>query len=213
MYVVIGNDGNGNSAVIQFSTTVGTGTGQFTWHTCGTESTIGTASTTGVTLFAGAFDNVYFTSTSGSSPSGNLYVCGNTSADATVYQVRITSNAISASGTSVLAVSTGNTTCFPVTEVFSASTDLIFLSVQSLGSTATKVNCPSNAGCLMSFSVPTTLGGTLPTGTAAALAAVGGASGVVIDNTVAPGTMHTSQVYFSTLTSGMAVQASQAALK
>ena len=112
-----------------------------------------------------------------------------------------------------LAVSTGNTTCFPVTEVFSASTDLIFLSVQSLGSTATKVNCPSNAGCLMSFSVPTTLGGTLPTGTAAALAAVGGASGVVIDNTVAPGTMHTSQVYFSTLTSGMAVQASQAALK
>ena len=66
----------------------------------------------------------------------------------------------------------------------------------------------------MSFSVPTTLGGTLPTGTAAALAAVGGASGVVIDNTVAPGTMHnSSQVYFSTLTSGTAVQASQAALK
>ena len=214
VYVFLGNDGNGNSAVIQFSTTVGTGTGQFTWHTCGTESTIGTASTTaGIPVFAGTFDNRYFTSTSGSSPSGNLYVCGNTSADATLYQVRITSNAIAASGTSVLAVSTGNTTCSPVTEVFSASTDLIFLSVQSLGSTATKVNCPSNAGCLMSFSVPTTLGGTLPTGTAAALAAVGGASGVVIDNTVAPGTMHTSQVYFSTLTSGTAVQASQAALK
>jgi hypothetical protein len=213
VYAVIGNDGNGNSAVIQFSTTVGTGTGQFTWHTCGTESTIGTASMTGVTLFSGAFDNVYFTSTSGSSPSGNLYVCGNTSADATLYQVRITSNAIAASGTSVLAVSTGNTTCSPVTEVFSASTDLIFLSVQSLGSTSTKVNCPSNAGCLMSFSVPTTLGGTLPTGTAAALAAGGGASGVVIDNTVAPGTVHTSQVYFSTLTGGTAMQASQAALK
>jgi hypothetical protein len=213
VYVVIGNDGNGNSAVIQFSTTVGTGTGQFTWHTCGTESTIGTASTTGVTLFAGTFDNLYFTSSSGSSPSGNLYVCGNTSADATLYQVRITSNAIAASGTSVLAVSTGNTTCSPVTEVFSASTDLIFFSVQSLGSTSTTVNCPSNAGCLVSFSVPTTLGGTLPTGTDAALAAGGGASGVVIDNTVAPGTVHTSQVYFSTLTGGTAMQASQAALK
>jgi hypothetical protein len=212
VYVFLGNDGNGNSAVIQFSTTVGTATGNFTWHTCGTESTIGTASTTGTPVFAGTFDNIYFTSSS-SSPSGNLYVCGNTSADATLYQVRITSNAISASGTSVLALSTGNTTCSPVTEVLSASTDLIFLSVESLGLTSSPVNCPSNAGCLMSFTLPTTLGGALPTGTTATLAASGGTSGLVIDNTVAPGTLHTSQVYFSTLTGGTAVQASQAALK
>jgi hypothetical protein len=47
----------------------------------------------------------------------------------------------------------------------------------------------------------------------AALSAAGGASGIVIDNTVAPGTLSTSQVYFSTLTGGTAVQASQAALK
>jgi hypothetical protein len=213
VYVFIGNDGNGNSAVIQFSTTVGVGTGNFKWQTCGTESTIGTASTTGVPLFAGTFDNVYFTSSSGSSPSGNLYVCGNTSGDATLYQVPITSNAMAASGTSVLAVSTGNTTCSPVTEVLSASADLIFLSVESLGSTSSPVNCPSNAGCLMSFSVPTTLSGALPTGTAATLAASGGTSGVVIDNTVPSGTLHTSQIYFSTLTGGTAVQASQAALK
>jgi hypothetical protein len=213
VYAFLGNDGNGNSAVIQFSTTVGVGPGNFKWHTCGTESTIGTASTTGVPLFAGTFDNVYSTSSSGSSPSGNLYVCGNTSGDATLYQVPITSNAMAASGTSVLAVSTGNTTCSPVTEVLSASADLIFLSVESLGSTSSPVNCPSNAGCLMSFSVPTALSGALPTGTAATLAASGGTSGVVIDNTVPSGTLHTSQIYFSTLTGGTAVQASQAALK
>jgi hypothetical protein len=65
----------------------------------------------------------------------------------------------------------------------------------------------------MSFSVPQTLSGALPTGTTATLAATGGASGVVIDNLVTPGTLHTSQVYFSTLTGGTAVQASQAALK
>jgi len=214
VYVFLGNDGNGNSAVIQFSTTVGEGTGDFEYHTCGTESTIGTASTTaGIPVFAGTFDNLYFTSDGGSSPSGNLYVCGNTSGDATLYQVQITSNAMAASGTSVLAVSTGNTTCSPLTEVFSSSTDLIFLSVESLGSTSSAVNCPSNAGCLMSFSVPTTLGGALPAGTSATLAASGGTSGVVIDNTVAPGTLHTSQVYFSTLTGGTAVQASQAKLQ
>ena len=212
VYAFIGNDGNGNSAVIQFSSTVGTGAGQFAWHSCGTESTIGTASTTGVPLFAGTFDNLYYTS-NGSSPTGNLYVCGNTSAAATLYQVGITSNAIAASGTSVLALSTANTTCSPVTEVFSAGTDLVFLSVQSLGSTSGAVNCPSNAGCLMSFSVPLVLGGALPTGTTATLATSGGTSGIVIDNTVAPGTLHTSQLYFSTLTGGTAVQASQAALK
>jgi hypothetical protein len=214
VYVFLGNDGNGNSAVIQFSTTVGTATGEFKWHTCGTESTIGTASTTaGIPVFAGTFDNLYFTSDGGGSPSGNLYVCGNTSGNATLYQVPITSNAMAASGTSVLAVSTANTTCSPLTEVFSSSTDLIFLSVESLGSTSSAVNCPSNAGCLMSFSVPTTLGGALPAGTSATLAASGGTSGVVIDNTVAPGTLHTSQVYFSTLTGGTAVQASQATLR
>jgi len=211
VYAFLGNDGNGNSAVIQFSTTVSAT--QFSFHSCGTESTIGTGSTTGteIPLFAGTFDNLYFTS--GSSPSGNLYVCGNTSGDATLYQVPITSNAMAASGTSVVAVSTGNTTCSPLTEVYSSNTDWIFLSVESLGSTSSSVSCPSNAGCLMSFSVPRTLGGALPTGTTATLAASGGTSAVVIDNTVASGTLHTSQVYFSTLTGGTAVQASQAALQ
>ena len=209
VYVFLGNDGGGNSVVIQFPTAVS----MTSYHSCPAETTVGTGSTTGIPLFAGTFDNVYFTSSSGSSPSGNLYVCGNTTGNATLYQVRITSNAMAASGTSVLAVSTGNTTCSPVTEVFSSSIDWIFLSVEALGSTSSPVLCPSNAGCLMSFKVPTTLGGTLPSGTTATLATSGGTSGVVIDNTVAPGTLHTSQIYFSTLTGGTAVQASQAALQ
>ena len=55
-----------------------------------------------------------------------------------------------------------------------------------------------------------------------ALAATGGTSGIIIDNTVAPGALGTSQVYFSTQgdqvcgasgTGGCAVQASQSTLK
>jgi hypothetical protein len=46
-----------------------------------------------------------------------------------------------------------------------------------------------------------------------ALSAAGGTSGIIPDNTVPPGTVHTSQIYYSTLTGGTAVQASQAALK
>ena len=323
VYVFLGNDGNGNSAVIQFSTTVGQGAGQFKWHTCGKESTIGTASTTaGIPVFAGTFDNLYFTSDGGGSPSGNLYVCGNASDVATLYQVPVTSNVLAASGTSVVAVSSANTTCSPVTEIFSASTDLIFLSAEASG-----VSAPcAAAGCLYNVKVTpwqpstayavgqeildtqlqiqvvetagtskttapgwnTTTGGTTTDNTVtwlnqgplpatiatigwtknfaytvgtlifdsnnnielctipgnsgggppvwktapgaitndgavhwenlgangtAALSAAGGTSGIIIDNTVAPGMLHTSQIYFSTLTGARAVQASQAALK
>lgn len=205
LYVFVGNDGSGNSAVFQFPTK----TSSTSYHACPAETTVGTGSTTGVPMFAGNFDNVYLTN---SSPTGNIYVCGNTGGAATLYQLRINSNVMNTTSTSVLAVTTGNTTCSPVTEVYNASTDRVFLSVQSLGSTSSAVNCPSNSGCLMSFSVPTTTGGSLPTSTSATISAGGGTSGVIIDNTVAPGTLQTSQVYFSTLTAGTAVQASQAAL-
>jgi len=87
---------------------------------------VGGGSTTGVPLFAGTFDNVYFTS-SGSSPSGNLYVYGNTSGETTLYQVGIASNTMATSGNTVLAsLPTRNATCSPVTEVFNSPTDWIF---------------------------------------------------------------------------------------
>jgi len=208
LYVFLGNDGNGSSAVIQFPTLTSTSS----YHSCGSEATVGTGSTSGVPTFLGTFDNLYFSSSSGSKPTGNLYVCGNTGGNATLYRVGISSNTMAASGTSVLAVSTANTTCSPVTESYNGTTDRVFLSVQARGSTSTSVKCPSNAGCLMSFSVPTTSGGALPTSTSATIAASGGSSGIVIDNTVTPGTLQTSQVYYSTLTGGTAVQASQSAL-
>jgi hypothetical protein len=211
VYVFLGNNGNSSSAVYQFSTTVDSS--HFAFHSCGTtQATVGTGSTTGIPLFSGDFDNVYYSSASGASPSGNLYVCGNTSGNATLYQLRITSDALATSGTPVLAVSSANTTCSPVTESDTGSTDRIFLSVQSNGATGA-VACPVGAGCVMSFNVPTTLGGTLPTGTAATLGVSGGTSGIIIDNNVVPGTLRTSEIYFSTLTGSTAIQASQAGLQ
>ena len=213
VYVFVGNDGSGHSAVYQFLTVVSST--EFSQGSCGAEATVGTGTTlsTGTPVYEGAFDNLYLTSTSGSSPTGNLYVCANTGGDATLYQVPITSNAMAASGTVVSTISTGRTICSPVTEVYTGTTDLAFVSVQSLGATLSPVNCPSNAGCLVSFSLPTTVGGSLPSGTTATLSTNGGTSGIIIDNTVTPGTLSTSQVYFSTLSGGTAVQASQALLQ
>ncbi len=185
VYAFLGNDGNGNSAVIQLPM-------GFPSDDCGTESTVGAGSTTGVPLFAGSFDNLYFTS-SGSSPSGNLYVCGNTVGDATLYQVPINANAINPS-TGVLALSTAGTTCSPVTEVYDGTNDWIFLSVESKSNEASPVNCPTTTGCLMNFSVPTTSGGALPTGTAVKpLWASGGSSGIVADTPAG------SEIYYSGL--------------
>ncbi|MGA2859908.1 MAG: hypothetical protein ABSE40_23820 [Candidatus Sulfotelmatobacter sp.] len=209
VYAFLGNDGNGNSAVIQFPTTVSST--EFSSQDCGTESTVGTGSTTGVPLFAGTFDNLYFTS-SDTSPSGNLYVCGNTAGDATLYQVGITTNTMALSGTSGPALSTAGTTCSPVTEVYDGTTDWIFLSVESNSNQASPVNCPAIGGCLMNFSVTTGL----PTGTAAKpLYASGGSSGIVAD------TPEGSEVYYSGLKDrdcgtsgkgGCAVQVSQSGL-
>ena len=209
VYAFLGTDGNGNSAVVQFPTTVSAT--EFSARSCGTESTVGTGSTTGFNtpLFSGTFDNLYFTS-SGSSPSGNLYVCGNTSGNPALYQVPITNNGIPTGGTLVLAnLSTGATTCSPVTEVFNSPADWIFLSVEHLGTTASPVGCPMSAGCVMSFSVPTSSPGAPPTSTFATATESGGTSGIVIDNIVTQG----SEIYFSTLTGSNAVQASQSGLE
>ena len=208
VYAFLGNDGAGNSAVIQLPM-------GFTSQDCGTEVKIGTASTTGVPVFAGTFDNLYYTSTggtpSGSKPSGNLYVCGNTSGAPELYQVPITSNAMATSSNTVLpaapALSSGSTTCSPVAEVYNGL-DYIYLSVETKGATTSPVGCPSSAGCVMSFSVPTTSGGSLPAATTATATESGGTSGIVIDNIVTLG----SEIYFSTLTGSNAVQASQSGL-
>jgi hypothetical protein len=145
VYAFLGNDGSGNSAVIQFPMGFSSGS-------CGTEKTIGTGSTTGVPVFAGTFDNLYFTSTGGtppgSSPSGNLYVCGNTSGDPTLYQVPISGNAMGTVGT-VTAVTTAATTCSPVTEVYNSTNDFIFLSADTQGSSPT---C-GGSGCVYSTNI------------------------------------------------------------
>jgi hypothetical protein len=320
VYAFLGNDGNGNSAVIQLPTQVSST--KFSNQDCGTEAVIGTGGS-GVPVFAGTFDNAYFNS-SGSSPSGNLYVCGNTSGDATLYRVPIASNAMGTAA-SVVPITSAGTTCSPVTEVFNSPNDLIFLSAEASGASpactgggcifgtnitpwqqltayavgqevldthsqiqvvetagtsaagapawsttiagtvtdgtvkwlnqgplSTTITAPAftpniyaygsqvidgngnielctatffGFGCLQ-FSTPTwqtAPGVTTTSGIATwenlgpngipALSAAGGTSGIVPDNTVPPGAIGTSQVYYSTLTGGTGVQAAQSGLK
>ena len=140
-YEFIGNDsptnGAGNGGVYQFTTDV---------TVAPVETTVGTGSTTGVPVFSGAFDNTYFSSANGASPTGNLYVCGNSGADPTLYQVPITSNTMA--GTSVVVAAVGGTSgsqCSQVTEIYNPNVtpgttppnppfDFLLLSVAANGS-------------------------------------------------------------------------------
>lgn len=224
VYVFIGNDNSSHcsgssacSGVYQFST-AGTLSGS------GVEAWVGTGSpsATPVTLYAGMFDNKYF-----STGTGSLYVCGNTNGNPILYPVPIsptgmTSGAITA-GPSLVS-SSNSATCSPITEVLNGSNDYIFLSVTANGNIGFTGSNTCTGACVYSFNVSSVL-----TSTSKALdgiAAAGGASAIIIDNTSS--TTGASQVYYSPLsnqtcsgqsggsggtgTGGCAVQAAQSVL-
>jgi hypothetical protein len=205
----------------------------FAASAAGTEAAVGAGYEV---MLSGAFDNQYFTS--GSSPTGQLYVVGGTGPqNNTLYAIPISSNAISGSATAGPVVATNYTngyyaTGLQVTEfcnsgssacTASVGTDYLFLSVLAFGSQFTTNPCPGQSaivGCVMGFTAPnssgTVLSTAVPNGT---LQESGGTSGIVVDN----GSAGASNIYFSTLlnqacitsggTGGCAVSATQAALQ
>jgi len=193
VYAFAGYDGNGScsdglghtgcSGVFQFPVTFSSG--------AGTEVQVGLGY---LPLFSGAFDNAYYNSSNASSPTGNLYVCGQTDTNAqqTLNQIPIAANVMGAQTASSYPVGNG-TDCSPVTEFYntSAATDYVFLS-----SEAAYQGCTQNAGCLFGFNVTS---GAAPDNAEFDTQA-GGTSGIVVDNSVGSGTLAgASQIYFTTL--------------
>jgi hypothetical protein len=130
----------------------------------------------------------------------------------------------------IFTTATGNT-CGPVTEFYNANAapakDWIFTSMEGGSATAVAATCEGtvgSTGCIMSFNVTS---GTLPATATASVSAAGGASGVIVDNSVESAPTGASQVYFTPLmdqactttipdspaaTGGCAIQASQSGL-
>jgi hypothetical protein len=222
IYVVLGNDGDAHSAVFQFKvSTLNNG--------CGIEVTLGTGSTTGVPVYSGTLDNLYY-----SGSAGHMYICGNSGGDPTLYQVAVPSNGILTAGAATAgpALTTASTTCGPVVEFYNnpnipgEATDWIFTSVEANALTTAPISCPNvtYTGCIMSFNVTSGAAISGTTATVGHTTVSGGASGVVVDNSVASGTLAgASQVYFTPLanqncptsggTGGCAIQASQSKLQ
>jgi hypothetical protein len=151
VYVFVAADANSGSSagVFRFPTSSVTG--------AGTEAKVGTGRTSAA-LYDGTFDNQYYTSASGASPTGNLYVCGDPSGDATLYQIKIISNAFGTI-TAGPVFTTGRTACSPVTEIYNSNAsigsnpggpfDWIYLSAEASGSPS---GC-SVGGCVVNYIV------------------------------------------------------------
>ncbi len=149
VYVFLGNDGSSNcsgpcGAVYQFAAGFTSGTG------------ISAAAGIGgsIPLYAGSFDNTYYTSADGT---GMLYVCGQGfpgffPAEPNILRIRINAGTMSTSSQFGAGLGSSNGPCSPVTEVFNPAaggTDRIFASVTSSGEAA---GC-SGSGCVMSVVV------------------------------------------------------------
>lgn len=202
----------------------------FSGGAAGTEATVGPGYQT---LMSGSFDNQYFTS--GSSPTGHLYVVGGTGPqNNTLYAIAITSNAMGsavagpqvatnytnslyAAGLQVTEFCNNGSSACSATQ----GNDYLFLSVLAYGNPFSANPCLSQSasvGCVMGFTAPasgTVSSGATPNGT---LEEAGGTSGIVVDN----GASGAANIYFSTLlnqtcgtsgTGGCAVSASQAGLQ
>jgi hypothetical protein len=214
------------------------------WSTgtnCGGEFTFGSAggSSSSPKFYDGTFDNIYY---SGTGTTGNIWACSPKTGTiprlsyaplASIPAAGATYNP--SSSETAIDYLTGTlipgtpATCSPVTEIYGTgggTTDYIFLSVTNDGSQTGCSGSGSAGACLYNFVVSTDGRNiAVPTSATAGMAAAGGSSGIIIDNTSS--TAGESQIYFSSLsnetcggnqttgsgTGGCAVQASQSALK
>ena len=208
----------GNNCVDQFTTSTIT-QGTTTAAPVGAEP-LGTGATND-NLYAGAFDNVYYSSSSGNA--GNLWVMGNSGAPGgNLYKVPISGTSTMSAPTAVITGLTDTAAghlpfASPITEfcnnnaspciasgtATTTGTDYIFFSVDRLQTAMGTCLAASGGGCILSYSVNTP--GTSPFAvnvgafgvTTVATPGCYSSGGIVVDNSVPSGTeAGASEIYW-----------------
>ncbi len=148
----------------------------------------------GANIYAGAFDDNYYTSPQ----TGFLYVCGYTAASSVanpvLYRLGFAAsgkmNTLKDTSSITLANSGTSAPCSPMTELRTASgKDQLFVSVQN----GCLASGGGTGGCIMSFDITTGF----PSASSAARPEPGGTSGIIVDNISAAA--QASNIYFTTL--------------
>ena len=187
VYVFVGDGCDvtpGNSYVNRFAAgTSISGTYGQNYASFGNAST----NTTATVLRTGSFDNTYY---SGAGTTGNLYACVN----GVLFQIPMsglsgTNNPTPSKYNTMVSTVGNGSTCSPVTEFYNGTQDWLFMSVIANGN---KTGC--TGACLYNFNVQ----GAGTTGNVTdGIAAVGGTSGISIDNSLSGA--GESQIYYTTL--------------
>jgi hypothetical protein len=169
----------------------------------------------GYNLYAGMFDNVYFSS---SNATGNLYAIGNTgvTTGATLYRVAIASSVMSSGGTTPGLTASGaypwpsplsefcnngTSACVASGAATTSGTDYLFFSVNRGNVTGSGCTTTAGYGCILSFNISTTTPALSGTGLNVTTPGTNGCwatGGLVIDNS-ASSTNGGSQIYFINL--------------
>ena len=181
VYVFIGNDGtaaNRQQRCLPVRARLCCST------TCGNKITLGVGSTTGVPVYSGTFDNIYFTSAPPARPGIS------TPAEMRAVTRRFTGTDRQQRNERrerrATPLSTANTTCSPVTEFLNGAIDRAFLSVAGVRQYQCEHGCPAGGGgCVMSFNI--TAAGRRQRQPRRKAGEPGGTSGIVVDNSSAHG--------------------------
>jgi hypothetical protein len=147
VYVFV--EGNPNNYIDQFATNFASSASPLATVTVG-------GGNSGGQLYDGDFDNEFYTTNT-----GNLYVCGNTSGHPTLYQIPITSGTMGTTAATGPGLTSANTACSPLTEVYNSVAaggpyDWLYLGVRASGSPS---GCAAG-GCVVSVPVNKWLAGT-----------------------------------------------------
>jgi hypothetical protein len=147
-----------HGAVVVFNISSG-----LTAGSTGTSANLGTNSGT-LPLYAGDFDNTYYSSSNGAEPAGNLYACGNVGGNPTLYVVPITYSSGPLLGTVVTGpvLASGTVGCAPFTDYFNTSTSQDWLFGSVPGNSCGATGGTTAGGCVMSFNITTALTNTTP---------------------------------------------------
>jgi hypothetical protein len=154
VYVFSSSDGTANCSGASACAAVYQLTTSFAAGDSGTEVTAGTSLPFGSTpnpMYIGSFDNDYINS---ANATGNLYVCGNTGANPTVYQIPIQASVPPAQGNAVVELTSASFSpaCSPVTDILNpnltgGATERFFVSTTNNG---IATGC-GNSGCIFNF--------------------------------------------------------------
>lgn len=173
-------------------------------NTANLGSASGDGDCTGENVHSGTFDNAFWLN---GSTSGHMIACGfvnddGVGAPAEMYMFPFSSGTITNTATATFAISStkgGAEECSPLTEFYNGTSDMLFFGIGSTGTGVTSYIQSSTLTTSTPYMTTPSCGSSATSTCVTAPEALGGTSGIIVDNELSNGG---TNIYFSTLATG-----------